>query len=63
MCGIGGLIGLRDEGGQLSRRLLAALRHRGPDDEGIEQPLGTVALLHTRLAIFRQNPGWASANA
>ena len=56
MCGIGGLIGLRDEGGQLSRRLLAALRHRGPDDEGMEQPLGTVALLHTRLAILDRTP-------
>jgi len=29
MCGIGGLIGARDEGGVISRRLLAALRHRG----------------------------------
>ena len=52
MCGIGGLIGVRDEGAMLSRRLLAALRHRGPDDEGIGQPLATVALVHTRLAIL-----------
>jgi asparagine synthase (glutamine-hydrolysing) len=56
MCGIGGLIGLRDEGGQLSGRLLAALRHRGPDDEGVERPLATVALVHTRLAILDLTP-------
>jgi asparagine synthase (glutamine-hydrolysing) len=52
MCGIGGLIGLHDEGGVVSRRMLAALRHRGPDDEGFAQPSATVSLVHTRLAIF-----------
>jgi asparagine synthase (glutamine-hydrolysing) len=52
MCGIGGLIGLHDEGGVVSRRMLDALRHRGPDDEGFAQPSATVSLVHTRLAIF-----------
>jgi len=52
MCGIGGVIGVRDEGGVLSRRLLAALRHRGPDDEGFVQPAPTVSLVHARLSIF-----------
>jgi len=52
LCGIGGLIGIRDEGAVLGRQLIAALRHRGPDDEGIEQPLPTVTLVHTRLAIL-----------
>ncbi len=52
MCGIGGLIGIRDEGAFVGRRLLAALRHRGPDDQGLEQPLPTVTLVHTRLAIL-----------
>ena len=52
MCGIGGLIGAQDEGGVISRRLLAALRHRGPDDEGLVQPTPTVSLVHTRLSIF-----------
>jgi asparagine synthase (glutamine-hydrolysing) len=52
MCGIGGVIGAQDEGGVLSRRLLAALRHRGPDDEGLAQPTPTVSLVHTRLSIF-----------
>jgi asparagine synthase (glutamine-hydrolysing) len=52
MCGIGGMIGLHDEGGVVSRRMLRALRHRGPDDEGFAQPSATVSLVHTRLAIF-----------
>jgi asparagine synthase (glutamine-hydrolysing) len=56
MCGIGGLIGAQDEGGVISRRLLAALRHRGPDDEGMMQPTPTVSLVHTRLSIFDLTP-------
>ncbi|HYL58297.1 MAG TPA: asparagine synthase (glutamine-hydrolyzing) [Candidatus Acidoferrales bacterium] len=56
MCGIGGLIGAQDEGGMISRRLLAALRHRGPDDEGLAQPTPTVSLVHTRLSIFDLSP-------
>jgi len=56
MCGIGGLIGAQDEGGVISRRLLAALRHRGPDDEGMMQPTPTVSLVHTRLSIFDLSP-------
>ena len=56
MCGIGGLIGAQDEGGTISCRLLAALRHRGPDDEGMIQPTPTVSLVHTRLSIFDLTP-------
>jgi asparagine synthase (glutamine-hydrolysing) len=56
MCGIGGLIGAQDEGGVISRRMLAALRHRGPDDEGMIQPTPTVSLVHTRLSIFDLSP-------
>src|SRR5580692_1254965 len=56
MCGIGGLIGAQDEGGVISRRMLAALRHRGPDDEGMMQPTPTVSLVHTRLSIFDLSP-------
>jgi asparagine synthase (glutamine-hydrolysing) len=56
MCGIGGIIGARDEGGVFSRRMLAALRHRGPDDEGMMQPAPTVSLVHTRLSIFDLTP-------
>jgi len=36
----------------MAGRLLAGLRHRGPDDEGIEQPTPGVTLVHTRLAIL-----------
>jgi asparagine synthase (glutamine-hydrolysing) len=56
MCGIGGLIGVRDEGAVLSGRLRTALRHRGPDDEGMEQPLAMATLVHTRLAIQDLTP-------
>jgi asparagine synthase (glutamine-hydrolysing) len=56
MCGIAGLIGIRDEGAILGRRLMTALRHRGPDDEGIEQPSSTVTLVHTRLAVIDLSP-------
>jgi asparagine synthase (glutamine-hydrolysing) len=56
MCGIGGIIGARDEGGVFSRRMLAALRHRGPDDEGMMQPAPTVSLVHARLSIFDLTP-------
>ena len=56
MCGIGGLIGAQDEGGVICRRMLAALRHRGPDDEGMIQPTPTVSLVHTRLSIFDLSP-------
>ena len=33
-------------------KMLAALRHRGPDDDGLEQPVPGVTLVHTRLAIL-----------
>jgi asparagine synthase (glutamine-hydrolysing) len=56
MCGIGGLIGIRDEHQLIARRLLSGLRHRGPDDEGIENPALTVSLVHTRLAILDLSP-------
>ena len=56
MCGIGGIIGAQDEGGVFSRRMLAALRHRGPDDEGMMQPAPTVSLVHARLSIFDLTP-------
>lgn len=51
MCGIAGLIGVPGDNQELGLRLLATLRHRGPDDEGLEQLSQTVTLVHTRLAI------------
>src|SRR5918998_1545820 len=52
MCGIGALL---DPGGasvqDAPQRMLEALRHRGPDGEGIRRT-GPVTLAHTRLAII-----------
>ncbi|MBD3391177.1 MAG: asparagine synthase (glutamine-hydrolyzing), partial [Chitinivibrionales bacterium] len=48
MCGIAGCIGARDE--QTIRRMLAAMEHRGPDDNGIHTA-ETAVLGHTRLSI------------
>jgi len=51
MCGIGGWFG-RHEAFD-AKSLIAALRHRGPDGEGLwRDPGGRAALLHTRLAIL-----------
>ncbi len=52
MCGIGAIL---DPAGRTPpdgpQRLMEALRHRGPDGEGIRR-LGPLALVHTRLAII-----------
>ena len=52
MCGIGALL---DPGGSATSdagaRMTAALRHRGPDGEGVTR-LGAATLAHTRLAII-----------
>ena len=53
MCGICGVIGIESgvEAGEALRRMLASLRHRGPDDEGrLEEP--SVHLGMRRLAII-----------
>ncbi len=49
MCGICGVIGVDrpDEAEAIVRRMVAALRHRGPDDEGV------LATLHATLGIRR----------
>lgn len=51
MCGIGGFLG--PWSGQLAEAMVAALRHRGPDDEGchFDEVVG-LALCHTRLSII-----------
>ncbi|MEK7598919.1 MAG: asparagine synthase (glutamine-hydrolyzing) [Patescibacteria group bacterium] len=48
MCGIAGIIGGDQE---LIRKMTAAIRHRGPDDEGFFQD-GDVFLGHRRLSII-----------
>lgn len=57
MCGIAGCVapaGARPDGESL-RRMAAALRHRGPDDSGVEV-VGSVGLAGTRLAIVDPSP-------
>lgn len=62
MCGIGGLLGVdaaRARAG--ADRMRVALRHRGPDDEGIVLVDGPVdappaVLVHTRLSIVDTSP-------
>ncbi len=63
MCGIAGLIGVDpDIGRDVSKRMMAALRHRGPNDQGIGSVVsrdGTVppaVLVHTRLSIIDLSP-------
>src|SRR5918992_5204300 len=52
MCGIGAIL---DPGGstpsEAGQRMVDALRHRGPDGEGVRR-LGPLTLAHTRLAII-----------
>lgn len=55
MCGIAGAIGLSEGATQ---RALAALRHRGPDGEGVWTE-GDVTLGHVRLAIIDPTPASA----
>src|SRR6267378_4670909 len=62
MCGIAGILTVRDELDMASALtgMLRALRHRGPDDEGWEElalPGGyRLGLAHTRLAILDPSP-------
>src|SRR5712692_3714258 len=54
MCGIAGFVGGRvDVSADSARRMAAALRHRGPDDEGVWCDVATgVGLGHARLSIL-----------
>ncbi|MEO6392921.1 MAG: asparagine synthase (glutamine-hydrolyzing) [Pyrinomonadaceae bacterium] len=52
MCGIAGLIGVEGDQRAAAGRLLSALRHRGPDDEGIEEVGPGLTLVHSRLSII-----------
>ena len=58
MCGIGGWLGAVPDGGHHARCMAKALRHRGPDDEGVWScPEAT--LVHTRLSIIDLSPAGA----
>jgi asparagine synthase (glutamine-hydrolysing) len=54
MCGIVGVLGLRDRG--LLKSMMDAVRHRGPDDSGTYED-GDAMLGHLRLSIIDLNTG------
>ncbi|MBI3320853.1 MAG: asparagine synthetase B, partial [Candidatus Omnitrophica bacterium] len=54
MCGIFGMLGDRDSR-QLAQGVLAALEHRGPDDQGIQE-FDEGWMAHTRLSIIDLSP-------
>ena len=55
MCGIAGWLGDFPNGREQAQRMLATLRHRGPDGEGVKSwPQAT--LIHTRLSIIDLSP-------
>ena len=56
MCGIGGFFGVPGDQREIAGRLLGALRHRGPDDEGTEHLGQCGSLVHSRLAILDLSP-------
>lgn len=57
MCGIAGILGEHARDAGLVRRMIAPLRHRGPDDEGLWlDPDAAVALGHRRLAVVDLSP-------
>jgi asparagine synthase (glutamine-hydrolysing) len=63
MCGIAGLLGITpDRAVPAASRMLRAMRHRGPDDHGMElvaDPTGgapPAVLVHARLAILDVSP-------
>src|ERR1700722_15892926 len=51
MCGIAGILGRFDREGRDLERMLEAIRHRGPDGEGVH-PDAHVTLGHRRLSII-----------
>ena len=59
MCGIAGIVGSESSASQPAlERMQAALRHRGPDDEGLwRSTSNTAAFAHTRLAVIDPGPG------
>ena len=58
MCGIAGVIGRAAPDARALERMQAALRHRGPDGEGVWCAASNVAAFaHTRLAVIEVGPG------
>lgn len=53
MCGIAGFVGQGDHNDL--KKMIASIKHRGPDDEGIFIG-GNVGLAHARLSIIDLTP-------
>lgn len=53
MCGLTGFFELgREEGARIGIRMAEAIRHRGPDDDGIwDDPMHGIVLAHRRLSV------------
>lgn len=62
MCGIAGWIGWEPDRLERARRAARALRHRGPDGQGIEA-WAEAALVHTRLSVIDLSPAGAQPMA
>src|SRR5712692_471606 len=62
MCGVAGWLGVLPDGKNYAARMAQALRHRGPDGQGIKSwPNAT--LVHTRLSIIDLSPTGAQPMA
>lgn len=55
MCGIAGWLGSVSDGQQSATRMARALKHRGPDSQGVRSWPGAT-LVHTRLSILDLSP-------
>jgi asparagine synthase (glutamine-hydrolysing) len=62
MCGIAGWLGTPLDDGRIAARMALAMRHRGPDAQGI-QAWPEVTLIHTRLSILDLSPAGAQPMA
>ncbi len=58
MCGIAGIVARESSGADagLVEAMLATIRHRGPDDSGVERPDPRVVLGNVRLAVIDLTP-------
>jgi asparagine synthase (glutamine-hydrolysing) len=62
MCGIAGWLGNLPDGANHAGRMVRALRHRGPDAQGIRS-WSWATLIHTRLSIIDLSPAGAQPMA
>jgi asparagine synthase (glutamine-hydrolysing) len=62
MCGIAGWLGCLPDGERFALRMARALRHRGPDAEGIRS-WPAAMLVHRRLSVIDVSPGGAQPMA